>query len=148
MQSGRPSDEMDTIAYAASFLGAAERLAETEWTDNHTLIVPFYMLIGFSLENGLKAVLEFSGTDRSLNWFHSHDLTKLRQLAEGKGLTLDQDQAVFIDELSPLHKEHHFRYPQKAATAALMKPPSAVVVTNAILSSAFLLVGGPFRLDD
>ena len=97
MQSGRPSDEMDTIAYAASFLGAAERLAETEWTDNHTLIVPFYMLIGFSLENGLKAVLEFSGTDRSLNWFHSHDLTKLRQLAEGKGLTLDQDQAMFID---------------------------------------------------
>ena len=73
---------------------------------------------------------------------------KLRQLAEGEGLTLDQDQIRFIDELSPMHKQHHFRYPQKAAIAVLMKPPSAVIMTDMILRSAFLLFGGPFRLDD
>jgi len=28
----RPSDEIDTMAYAVSFLAAAERLAKTDWT--------------------------------------------------------------------------------------------------------------------
>ena len=48
-----PSDEIDTVAYAVSFMKAAKCLAEgeEEWEDNHLLIVPFYMLIGFSLEN-------------------------------------------------------------------------------------------------
>jgi hypothetical protein len=77
-----PSDEMDTIAYAVSFLEAAKRLAEAEWEDNHPLIVPFYMLIGFSLENALKAVLEFNGSNTTTKWSHSHDLQKLRLLAE------------------------------------------------------------------
>jgi len=60
-----PSDEIDTVAYAVSFMKAAKRLAEgkEEWEDNHSLIVPFYMLIGFSLENALKAILEFNGSD-------------------------------------------------------------------------------------
>ena len=49
----RPSDEIDTMAYAVSFLAAAERLAETDWTDNHPLVVPFYALVGFVVENGL-----------------------------------------------------------------------------------------------
>jgi hypothetical protein len=74
----RPSDEIDTMAYAVSFLAAAERLAEADWTDNHPRVVPFYALVGFALENGLKAVLEYRAVDRSLNWFHSHDLQKLR----------------------------------------------------------------------
>ena len=63
MPRSNPSDEIDTIAYAVSFMEAAKLLADTEWEDNHPLIVPFYMLIGFSLENALKAVLEFNGSD-------------------------------------------------------------------------------------
>ena len=37
-----PSDEIDTVAYAVSFMKAAKRLAEgeEEWEDNHSLIVP------------------------------------------------------------------------------------------------------------
>ena len=68
-----PSDEIDTVAYAVSFMKAAKRLAEgkEEWEDNHSLIVPFYMLIGFSLENALKAVLEFNGSDPGTKWSHS-----------------------------------------------------------------------------
>jgi hypothetical protein len=53
----RPSDEIDTMAHAVSFLAAAERLADTDWTDNHPLVVPFYALVGFALENGLKSCL-------------------------------------------------------------------------------------------
>ena len=67
----KPSDEMDTIAYAVSFMEASKKLAETEWEDNHPLIVPFYLLIGFSLENALKAVLEFNaqvGSIRPTGW--------------------------------------------------------------------------------
>jgi hypothetical protein len=39
-------------------------------------VVPFYALVGFALENGLKAALEHRAVDRSLNWFHSHDLLR------------------------------------------------------------------------
>ena len=87
MQRVNPSDEIDTVAYAVSFMKAAKRLAETEeeWEDNHSLIVPFYMLIGFSLENALKAVLEFNGSDPGTKWSHSHDLQRLRLLAEHHG---------------------------------------------------------------
>jgi hypothetical protein len=34
----RPSDEIDTVAYAVSFCQAAERLADTDWNDNHPLV--------------------------------------------------------------------------------------------------------------
>jgi hypothetical protein len=113
-----PSDETDTVAYAVSFMKAAKRLAEgeEEWEDNHSLIVPIYMLIGFSLENALKAVLEFNGSDPGTKWPHSHDLQKLRLLAEHHDFVLSDDLREFVDHLSPLQKDHHFRYPQKAET--------------------------------
>jgi hypothetical protein len=122
-----PSDEIDTVAYAVSFMKAAKRLAEgeEEWEDNHSLIVPFYMLIGFSLENALKAVLEFNGSDPGTKWSHSHDLQKLRLLAEHHDFVLSDDLREFVDHLSPLHKDHHFRYPQKAETTHLLKPIAA-----------------------
>jgi len=103
-----PSDEIDTVAYAVSFMKAAKRLAEgeEEWEDNHSLIVPFYMLIGFSLENALKAVLEFNGSDPGTKWSHSHDLQKLRLLAEHHDFVLSDDLREFVDHLSPLHKDH------------------------------------------
>ena len=52
-----PSDEIDTIAYAVSFLRAATKLSDLRWEDNHPLVIPFYMLIVFSIENGFKANL-------------------------------------------------------------------------------------------
>ena len=53
-----PSDEINTIAYAVSFLRAATKLSGPRWEDNNPLVIPFYMLIGFSIENGFKAILE------------------------------------------------------------------------------------------
>ena len=129
-----PSDEIETVAYAVSFMKAAKCLAEgEEWEDNHSLIVPFYMLIGFSLENALKAVLEFNGSDPGTKWSHSHDLQKLRLLAEHHDFVLSDDLREFVDHLSPLHKDHHFRYPQKAEAAHLLKPIAATELTESYL---------------
>jgi hypothetical protein len=145
-----PSDEIDTVAYAVSFMKAAKCLAggEEEWEDNHSLIVPFYMLIGFSLENALKAVLEFNGSDPGTKWSHSHDLQKLRLLAEHHDFVLSDDLREFVDHLSPLHKDHHFRYPQKAETAHLLKPIAATELTERLLVGAFLAIDGAKRMDD
>lgn len=141
-----PSDEIDTIAYAVSFLDAARLVGgDGRFRDNAPMVVPFYMLIGFSLENGLKAALEYS---ESLNrkWSHSHDLTYLRKLAEDQSLKFRAEAAEFIDCLSPLHQEHHFRYPQKAAIAELHQPGYAIEMTNGILSLIFMFVEGPSRI--
>jgi hypothetical protein len=115
---------------------------------NHSLIVPFYMLIGFSLENALKAVLEFNGSDSGTKWSHSHDLQKLRLLAEHHDFILSDDLREFVDHLSPLHKDHHFRYPQKAETAHLLKPIAATELTERLLVEAFLAIDGAKRMDD
>lgn len=141
-----PSDETDTIAYAASFLVAAKRLSGPRWQDNHPLVVPFYMLIGFSLENGFKSVLEFHQADRTLKWRNSHNLSLLRGLCAERCLFLDPEQVAFVDELSPMHEEHHFRYPQKAGFAVLLQPGVAIRMTEAILRSALMKIGGPARV--
>jgi hypothetical protein len=145
----KPSDEIDTIAYAVSFLEAAKVLAPQTMGDNHTLIVPFYALIGFSLENGLKALLEHGKVEPRTKWFHSHDLSALRNLVEEElGIELREGSAQFIDHLSTPHLEHHFRYPQKADRVELNKPPAAVDLTERILISIFLQIDGPARIED
>jgi len=141
-----PSDETDTIAYAASFLVAAKRLSGPRWEDNHPLVVPFYMLIGFCLENGFKSVLEFHQADRKLKWHNSHHLSHLRSLCADRCLFLDPEQVAFVDGLSPMHEEHHFRYPQKAGTAILLQPGVAIWMTEMILRTAFMKIGGPARV--
>jgi hypothetical protein len=45
-----------------------------------------------------------------------------------------------IDDLAVHHKEHHFRYPQKARRAELMKPPTVVILTDAVLRWFLILL--------
>jgi hypothetical protein len=143
----KPSDEIDTVAYAVSFLEAAKLLAAQKMDDNHALIVPFYALIGFSLENGLKALLEHGNVEPRNKWSHSHNLSALRKLAEKElGIELREEGAQFIDHLSTPHLEHHFRYPQKAGRIELDEPPAAVDLTERILISIFLQIDGPARI--
>jgi hypothetical protein len=144
----KPSDEIDTIAYSVSYLQAAKILAERGIEDNGSLIVPFYALIGFSLENGLKAVLEFLKVEPRSDWFYSHDLTALRKCVEAKAEVEFSDVAAeFIDHLSTPHREHHFRYPQKATQMALNKPPAAIEMTERLLISIFEAINGPSRVE-
>jgi hypothetical protein len=117
--------------------------------DNHALIVPFYALIGFSLENGLKALLEHRKVEPRKNWIHSHDLSALRNLVEEElGLELSAESAQFIDHLSTPHREHHFRYPQNADRIELKNPPAAIDLTERILTSVFHLIDGPARIEE
>ena len=133
-----PSDEIDTVAYAVSFSEAAGLIARSaNWTDNHGLVVPFYALIGFALENGLKAVLEHRKVDRSLKWFHSHDLKHLRELTRQAGFQLLPTMDALIDDMSPHHLEHRFRYPQKAGIAELQMPPTVALLTDGFLRMVF-----------
>lgn len=149
MDQQRSSDEIDTIAYAVSYLQAAELISKsTNWADNHGLIVPFFALIGFSLENGLKAVLEHRKVDRSLNWFHSHDLLKLRDLVHAEGLLFLPNVEDLIEAMAVHHKEHHFRYPQKARTSELKNPPAVSILTDAALRMVFDFIDGHSRLDE
>jgi hypothetical protein len=132
------STEIDTIAYAVSYSEAAGLVARsTDWENNQGMIVPFFGLIGFALENGLKAVLEYRSVDRSLKWFHSHDLNQLRDLTRKEGLWLLPNMDALIEHLAPYHVEHHFRYPQKARTAELAMPPTVVAVTDGTLRMIF-----------
>jgi hypothetical protein len=145
----KPSDEIDTVAYAVSYLEAAKVLATQKMDDNHSLIVPFYGLIGFSLENGLKALLEHGKVEPRNKWFHSHDLSALRNLAEEKlGFEFQEARAQFIDHLSKPHLEHHFRYPQKADRIDLNRPPAAVELTERIMIAIFLRIDGRARIED
>jgi hypothetical protein len=147
MSDDRPSDEIDTIAYAVAFLEGAKRLAGDAWDEKLPLVIPFYALIGFSVENGLKAALEHRGVDRSIHWFHSHDLTRLRGLAWDQGLRFLPNINEFIDNLSPQHKEHHFRYPQNARSADLLKADTALILTDAMLRMVFDFIDGHARVD-
>lgn len=110
--------------------------------------MPFYALIGFALENGLNAALEHHAVDRSLKWFQSHDLQMLRDLAKQESLCFKPNANALIDDLAVHHKEHHFRYPQKARSAELMKPASVVILADAVLRTAFDFIDGQSRLDE
>lgn len=147
MSADQPSDETDTIAYAVTFVEAAECLARHGMAGPHTLIGPFYAMIGFAIENGLKAALEYKRVAPRSKWFHSHDLTALRTLAvDSAALRLSEEETIFIDELSLPHREFHFRYPQKAGTINLARPPYATALTHGILRRVLMFIGGPGRV--
>jgi hypothetical protein len=134
------------IAYAVAYQQAAELIARSSnWTDNHGLIVPFFGLIGFALENAMKALLEHRLVEPKKDWFHSHDLKQLRDLVSKEGLSVSSDANAFIDGFAIHHKEHHFRYPQKARHAELMKPPTVVILTDVVLRMILYAYPWEFR---
>ena len=137
---------MDTIAYAVAYSEAAKRLLPNEG-GRYKLVVPFYAMIASAIENALKAVLEFRQVPPNLKrWTRSHDLTALRLLAADVGFDLSQPLAEFIDTLSTPHKEHHFRYPQKAGVPHLPRPEPSWSMTEHLLRQVFDLIGGPARV--
>jgi hypothetical protein len=107
---------VEKLAFAVSLLDGAARIASTATTDAIGEIgIPFFLLLGFSVENGLKAYLERQGADG--NWTHSHDLADLYQKAALAGFAPPSGVDTFITSLSQYHKEFWFRYPEKAGTA-------------------------------
>ncbi len=136
---------VDKLAYAVSLLDGAQRIASTA-RDAHigTIGIPFYLLIGFSIENGLKALLEHRQYPGK--WHRSHQLGDLLTKAIEVGLTLHPGVEEMIRHLSRYHEEYWFRYPEKAGTADVYRSDTMLVVTDALLRSIFSLTGTGFHL--
>src|SRR4051812_44028822 len=107
---------VDKLAFAVALMDGAHRIASTAQTSLIGEIgLPFFLLLGFSVENGLKAFLQ----KRSYpgNWKNSHDLIDLFQKAADEGFAPPDGVETFVFVLSRYHKEFWFRYPEKAGTA-------------------------------
>lgn len=76
-------------------------------------LAPIFTLLGFSIENGLKTLLQYRRHEPLKMWKHSHDLRSLRLLSADYGLNLSGSASGIIDALSPYHASHMFRYPKR-----------------------------------
>jgi hypothetical protein len=123
---------VDKLAFAVSLLDGARRIASTAQTTRIGEIgMPFFLLLGFSIENGLKAYLQKQGCPG--NWKNSHDLSDLFQKASSAGLAPPDGVEMFVIGLSQYHKEFWFRYPEKAGTADIFTAASSLNATDALL---------------
>jgi hypothetical protein len=113
---------VDKLAWAVSLLEGARRLGD----ENR---IPLFLLLGFAVENALKAHLENKGEPPG-KWERSHDLADLYDKASAAGLAPMDGVETFVRTLSPYHKDFVFRYPEKAGTADLFKPASSIHATD------------------
>lgn len=120
------------LAFAVELLEGARRIASTAQT---TMIgeigIPFFLLIGFSVENGLKAYLLRQSCPG--NWKNSHDLADLFRKATSARLAPSDGIATFVLALSPYHQEFWFRYPEKASMAEVFTAASSIDAADALL---------------
>jgi hypothetical protein len=128
---------IDRLAYARSLLDGAGRIAFTAKDEPiSTIGIPFYLLIGFSIENSLKAFLDYKKYPHG-SWLRSHDLADLTDRSLENDLQL-QDQIVkFVKNVSQYHKEFWFRYPEKAGVADVNSSPEALYATEMLFRSVF-----------
>jgi hypothetical protein len=118
--------------------GAAAVAANAHGKPAERNVLAFYLLIGFALENGLKAYLQHCGVDKKEKIDRpplAHDLNRLRALAEGAGLALPNDSIKLIESLAESHLNHHFRYPKNAGIVELFSEPFAYVWTENALAT-------------
>ncbi|MCP4618572.1 MAG: hypothetical protein GY844_19325 [Bradyrhizobium sp.] len=134
-----PPDAEDRLAYAVSLLKGAEAVAAcAHGHAGRRHAIPFFLLIGFSMENGLKAYLEHVGVDKIEKIDRpplAHNLSRLCALAIGNGLSLPPDSVRLIDGLSDYHQNHVFRYPKNAGTVDLYSDQFAYVWTDEALAA-------------
>jgi len=125
---------IDKLAYAVALLDGAKRIHSSAPEEDISRIgIPFYLLIGFSIENGLKALLQFQGQHQR-DVQRSHDLAGLLAITEGLRERLWPGAAKDVEHLSRYHKEYWFRYPESAATADVFKAESACMMVDHLLA--------------
>ena len=81
---------IDKLAWAISLLEGARRLGD----DNR---IPLFLLLGFAVENALKAHLEKKGEPPG-KWERSHDLADLYHKASAAGLTPIDGVETFVGD--------------------------------------------------
>jgi hypothetical protein len=140
-----PPDPEDRLAYAISLMqGAAAVAADAHGRAGRRHILPFFLLIGFALENGMKAYLQHSGLDKKEKVDRpplAHDLNRLLALAAASGLVLPPDSVRLIDCLSKSHLNHEFRYPKNAGTVEVFPDHFAYVWTDEALAAVARAIG-------
>jgi hypothetical protein len=136
---GKVLSPEDRLAYAVALMrGAAAIAAEAHGRVGRSHALPFFLLIGFSLENGLKAYLEHIGVDKTQRIDRpplAHDLNRLFELARENGLLLPADSIRLIDGLGAYHANHIFRYPRQADTVELFSDHFAYTWTDEALAA-------------
>jgi hypothetical protein len=139
MPSPSPPDPEDRLAYAVSLMqGAAAVAAAGHGRAGRRHILPFFLLIGFALENGLKAYLQHRGVDKTEKIDRpplAHDLKRLLGFASAAGLVLPPDSVRLIDSLSESHLNHQFRYPKNAGMVEVFSDQFAYVWTDETLAT-------------
>jgi hypothetical protein len=126
---------IDRAAWAVSLFEGARRMVAAEPNvDIRKISVPFYLLIGFSIENGLKSVIDDGGRLQGKLRL-SHDLDDLLDVALDCGFAASAEVQKFIRELATDHAKFTFRYPEKAGWVSLYKPEYALRVQEAFLIS-------------
>lgn len=134
---------IEKLSWAVGLMRGAERIVVADRnTPINEIALPFYLLIGFSIENALKAYLQFRSAMGGLN--RSHDLNKLLDASLDAGLNLPDEIAYFIRELRDSHADFTFRYPEKAGWVSLFKAEPALRLTNNLLE----LITRSFPLED
>ncbi|MGY3347105.1 MULTISPECIES: hypothetical protein [unclassified Bradyrhizobium] len=132
---------IDKLAYAVALLDGPKRIhSSAPGEDISRIGIPFYLLIGFSIENGLKALLQFQGQHQPALQ-RSHDLADLLAKADGLRERLCPGAAKDAEHLSRYHKEYWFRYPERATTADVYKAESACMMVGHLLVEVAHLIG-------
>lgn len=134
-----PQDPEDRLAYAVSLMeGGAAIAAAHHRSTRRPHILPFFLLIGFALENGLKAYLQYAGVDKTKKIDRpplAHNLNQLLELAVDAGLILSPNSIKVIDSLSEYHLQHQFRYPKNSGTVEVFSDEFTYGRTDDTLAS-------------
>lgn len=142
----KPDLYIDKLAYARSLFDGAERIFSTaKDCPIETIGIPFFLLIGFGIENVLKGYFDFKSLPAG-KWQRSHDLSALLHLATDHGLQVSQPIRGFIDSQSIFHSDFWFRYPEKAGTANVNYAPTSLLFCDALLRIVFDATGARAKL--
>ena len=139
-----PADPEDRLGYAVALLRGAAAVAASAHREGKRFVHPFFLLICFALENGLKAYLQFRGVDNNEKIDRpplAHDLNRLLGLAVAIGLVLPDSSIKLIDSLSDSHLNHQFRYPKNGGTVELFSDAFAYTWTDETLASIARAIG-------
>jgi hypothetical protein len=130
--SKEPISAEDYLAYAVSLYRAAESLAVA---DKQVEVIPFYLLVGFAIENGLKAYLFHKGHDaEELRRKYGHKLLTMMIQSRDEGLGIGKDMENLIIAMDKPHRRFLFRYPSIPNLVELFKPEYTLFLTNKFLA--------------
>jgi hypothetical protein len=139
-----PIQPEDRLAYAVSLLRGAQAIGAVGHGQGRRLVQPFFLLICFALENGLKAYLQHGGVDQTERIDRpplAHDLKRLTGLAIKTGLALPENSSKLIDSLSEYHLQHQFRYPKNAGIVEIFSNEFANAWTDEALKNIAVGIG-------